>query len=71
MDSGLSNAPSIADRRWVEDKLDELLIVKNSKRLLEAKIPPEFRLAASRIPTTKILVVQILIPPPKFNPQMN
>ena len=31
MGSGLDNAPSIADRRWVEDELDELLIVTTAK----------------------------------------
>ena len=31
MDSGLGDAPGIADRRWVEDELDELLIVTTAK----------------------------------------
>ena len=60
MDSGRSNAPSIADRRWVEDKLDELLIVKNSKRLLEAKIPPEF--SAGRFGRLKFVKKRTLAP---------
>ena len=31
MGSGLGDAPSIAGRGWVEDELDELLIVTTAK----------------------------------------